>query len=277
MRVYEVVATKSLAPTIKQLEVLAPLVARQAKPGQFVIVRLHERGERVPLTLQDWSPERGTVKLVVLDAGKTTAEMLRLKPGDKLQNLLGPLGNPSRIEKYGTAACVGGGVGIACILPLVKALKRAGNRVITIVGARTAELLIFEQELKQLSDELHVATDDGSKGHKGFVSEVLEKLLEGGKSIHVVFAVGPVLMMKAVADLTKRFGVKTVASLNPIMVDGTGMCGSCRVEVGGKTKFACVDGPEFDAHQVDFDLLLARNRRFLEEEALSLQKLRDQG
>jgi len=200
-----------------------------------------------------------------------------LKPGQEILNCVGPLGNPTEIKYYGTVACVGGGVGVACIYPVARALKQAGNRVLTLVGARTERLLIFEHELRQWSDELLVSTDDGSRGHRGFVHELLQKVLERGEKLDLVYAVGPVLMMKAVAEVTRPLGIKTIVSLNPIMVDGTGMCGSCRVEVGGQMRFACVDGPEFDAHQVDFDLLLARNRRYLDQEKIAMDTLVESG
>jgi ferredoxin--NADP+ reductase len=272
---FRILSKEFLCPTVARFEIEAPLIARKAQPGQFVILRIDERGERIPLTLNDWSPERGTITLVALEAGATTRRLNSLKAGDHLADVVGPLGRPAEIGRYGTVACVGGGVGIACIYPEVRAFKAAGNRVISIIGARTRELLIFEEEIRRFSDELHVTTDDGSYARKGFVSDVLRELLEKGRKIDLVVAVGPVPMMKAVAEVTRPYGVKTVVSLNPIMVDGTGMCGCCRVEVGGKTRFACVDGPEFDAHQVDFDLLAARNRRYLEEERIALERLKE--
>lgn len=269
---YRIVKKTDLAPNIKQFEIYAPLIAKKAKPGQFVMIRLEEKGERIPLTIVDTSPEKGTIKIASLEAGKTTKKLNSMKEGDCLANVAGPLGIPAEIAHYGKVACVGGGVGIACIYPEVKAFKMVGNYVVSILGARTKEGLILKKEIAEFSDELHVATDDGSEGFHGFVHLLLKKLIEEGKRFDLVVAVGPVLMMKAVAETTKPYGIKTIVSLNPIMVDGTGMCGCCRVEVGGKTKFACVDGPEFDAHQVDFDLLIARNRRFLEEERLALKR-----
>ena len=269
---YKIVAKKDLAPTVKRFDILAPLVAKKAKPGQFVVVRIDERGERIPLTIVDRSPDEGTITAVVLEAGKTTKRLNSLNEGDYLLNCIGPLGNPAEIKKYGTVVCIGGGVGIACICPEIRALKEAGNEIISIIGARTRELLIFEKEMEETSDEFYVTTDDGSKGHHGFVSDVLKKLIDERRHIDLVIAVGPVIMMKVIADMTRPHGIKTVVSLNPIMVDGTGMCGSCRVEVGGETKFTCVDGPEFDAHLVDFDLLIARNKRYLGEERLALER-----
>ncbi|MEM2289856.1 MAG: sulfide/dihydroorotate dehydrogenase-like FAD/NAD-binding protein [Candidatus Hadarchaeales archaeon] len=270
---YKILSAEPLAPQIVKLEIEAPHIARKAKPGHFLIVRLTEKGERVPLTIVDANPQRGSVTIVVLEAGKTTKLMQNLKPGQEILNCVGPLGNPTEIKYYGTVACVGGGVGVACIYPVARALKQAGNRVLTLIGARTERLLIFEHELRQWSDELLVSTDDGSRGHRGFVHELLQKVLERGEKLDLVYAVGPVLMMKAVAEVTRPLGIKTIVSLNPIMVDGTGMCGSCRVEVGGQMRFACVDGPEFDAHQVDFDLLLARNRRYLDQEKMAMDTL----
>ncbi|MEW6221867.1 MAG: sulfide/dihydroorotate dehydrogenase-like FAD/NAD-binding protein [Candidatus Hadarchaeota archaeon] len=269
---YEITSKMDLAPNIKQLKIMAPQVARKARPGQFVVLRMHEQGERIPLTIQDWSPEDGTVSVVVLGIGKTTKQLNALKKGDHLSNFIGPLGKPTDIEKYGAVVCVGGGVGIASIYPIARSMKKAGNNVVSIIGAKTAELLIFEEEIKGFSDELHIATDDGSKGQRGFVSDVLKKLIDDGRHIDRVIAVGPTLMMKAVAEVTRPKGIKTIVSLNPIMVDGTGMCGSCRVEVGGKTRFACVDGPEFDAHLVNFDQLNLRNLRYLADEKHSLER-----
>ena len=277
MPMYKIVSKKDLAPNIKMFKIYAPRVAAKAMPGQFVILRLHEKGERIPLTITDWSKEEGTVTVVVLEAGKTTKQLALMKEGDYILNFVGPLGRPAEIKHYGTVAFVGGGVGIALLYPEVRAFREAGNKIITIIGARTKELLIFEDELAKLSDEFYVATDDGSKGHHGFVSDILKKLLEEGKHIDLVVAVGPVIMMKVISNLTKPYGVKTIVSLNPIMVDGTGMCGSCRVTVGGETKFVCVDGPEFDGHLVDFDNLIARNRRYLEEEKIALERFLSHG
>jgi ferredoxin--NADP+ reductase len=271
MEGYKILVAKELAPAIKLFEVSAPLIAKKAKPGQFVVLRIDEKGERIPLTITDFDAKRGTITIVVLEAGKTTKKLLTLKEGDYLLNFIGPLGNPAEIENYGTVVCIGGGVGIACILPEVRAFKKAGNKVMSIIGARTKDLLIFEEEIKEHSDEFYITTDDGSKGHHGFVSDVLQRLI-GEKQIDLVVAVGPVIMMKVIAQVTRPLQIKTIASLNPIMVDGTGMCGSCRVTVGGETKFVCVDGPEFDAHLVDFDQLMARNARYLEEERLALKE-----
>lgn len=273
----EIITAKDLAPTIKLFEISAPLIAKKAEPGQFIILRIDEKGERIPLTITDFNANKGTVTVVVLEAGKTTKKLLTMKEGDYLLNCVGPLGNPAEIKNYGTVVCIGGGVGIALIYPEVRAFKEAGNKVISIVGARTRDLLMFEEEIKRKSDEFYITTDDGSKGHHGFVSDVLQQLIEENRKIDLVVAVGPVIMMKVVANVTRLRGIKTIVSLNPIMVDGTGMCGSCRVTVGGETKFVCVDGPEFDAHLVDFDLLMARNERYLEQEKLVLEKYEGEG
>lgn len=268
---YEIVEKKDLSDTVTLMKIKAPLVAQKALPGQFIILRIDEQGERIPLTIADSDSSDGSVTIIFLKVGKTTKELGSLKVGDSLQNFAGPLGMPSEIKKYGTVVCVGGGVGIAPLFPIVKALKQATNRVITILGAKTENLLLLEKEIQGFSDEFYIATDDGSKGHKGFVSEVLQKVIDKHK-IDMVMAIGPIIMMKVVSDLTKRYTIKTLVSLNPIMIDGTGMCGGCRVSVDGKTKFACVDGPEFDGHKVDFNNLMIRNRRFIhsEEEACRL-------
>ena len=248
------------------MEIKAPLVAKKAKAGQFIILRIDEKGERIPLTIADYDRKKGTVTVIFMEVGKTTKQLGTMNIGDKLLNFAGPLGVASEIEKYGTVVCIGGGVGIAPLYPIVRELKKAGNFVISILGARNEKLLMLEKEIDEFSDELHICTDDGSKGRKGFVSDVLQDLINKGRKINIVWAIGPVIMMKVVANLTKKYEIKTIVSLNPIMVDGTGMCGGCRVIIGGKIKFACVDGPEFDGHKVDFDNLMLRNRRFLKEE-----------
>jgi ferredoxin--NADP+ reductase len=263
---YEILEKKILSETVKLMKVKAPLVAKKAIAGQFIILRIDEKGERIPLTIADYDRKEGTVTVIFMEVGKTTKQLGTLEVGDSLLNFVGPLGQPSEIEKYGTVVMIGGGVGIAPLYPIVRELKNAGNYVISILGARNKELLMLENEIEEYSDELHICTDDGSKGHKGFVSDVLQKLIDNGKKIDIVWAIGPVIMMKVVANLTKKYDLKTIVSLNPIMVDGTGMCGGCRVSIGGETKFACVDGPEFDGHLVDFDNLMLRNRRFVCEE-----------
>lgn len=266
---YEIVDTKDLSPSVKLFEVSAPLIAEKAQPGQFVILRVDETGERFPLTIADFDREKGTITVIFMVVGASTMKLDELKKGDKILNLAGPLGMPSEIENYGTVVCVGGGVGIAPIYPIARALREAGNHVISIIGARCADLLILEEEMQSVSDELYIATDDGSKGHKGFVSDILQKLIDEERKIDRVVTIGPLIMMKVVAGVTKPYGLKTVASLNPIMIDGTGMCGGCRVIVGGETKFACVDGPEFDAHQIDFANIMNRNARFMDEEKVA--------
>jgi len=263
---YEILEKEVLSETVKLMKIKAPLVAKKAQAGQFIILRIDEKGERIPLTIADYDRKAGTITVIFMEVGKTTKQLGTMKVGDKLLNFAGPLGVASEIEKYGTVVCIGGGVGIAPLYPIIRALKKAGNEVISILGARNEKLLMLEKEIEEFSDELHICTDDGSKGHKGFVSDVLQKLIDECKDIKIVWAAGPVIMMKVVANLTKKYNLKTMVSLNPIMVDGTGMCGGCRVTVDGKIKFACVDGPEFDGHKVDFDNLMLRNRRFLKEE-----------
>lgn len=260
-----------LAPQIKSFEIRAPLVAKKVLPGQFVVIRTHEEGERIPLTVAKADKQRGTITLIVQEVGKTTKYLGLMKEGDEILDVIGPLGRSTHIDRFGTVACVGGGIGIAPIYPITRAMKERGNRVISIIGARTEGLLILENEMREVSHKLYITTDDGSYGRKGFVTDELKRLLEEGERIDRVMAIGPVVMMKAVADVTRSYNIKTIVSLNPIMVDGTGMCGACRVEVGGETKFTCVDGPEFNGHQVNFDLLLARQRTYLEQEKESLE------
>ncbi len=263
---YEILEKKVMSEIVKLMEIKAPLVAKKAKAGQFIILRIDERGERIPLTIADYDRKKGTITVIFMEVGKTTKQLGTMNVGDKLLNFAGPLGVASEIENYGTVVCIGGGVGIAPLYPIVRELKKAGNYVISILGARNEKLLMLEKEIEEYSDELHICTDDGSKGTKGFVSNVLQQLIDDGKKIKIVWAIGPVIMMKVVADLTRKYNLKTIVSLNPIMVDGTGMCGGCRVSVSGETKFACVDGPEFDGHLVDFNNLMLRNRRFTHEE-----------
>jgi len=261
-----------IAPQIKRFVIEAPRIARKHQAGQFVILRLHETGERIPLTIESSNAERGTISIVVQAVGKTTNQLNALETGDGILDVVGPLGKPSVIKNFGTVVIVGGGVGTALAYPTTVALKRAGNRIVTILGGRNRDLVILENEMKQVSDELYVTTDDGSYGEKGLVTDKLRELIAQGMKIDEVLAVGPVPMMKAVADLTKGPGIHTVVSLNPIMIDGTGMCGGCRVIVGGKSKFACVDGPEFEAHEVDFSVLMQRNRMYRDAEKESLER-----
>ncbi|MFC1556781.1 sulfide/dihydroorotate dehydrogenase-like FAD/NAD-binding protein [candidate division KSB1 bacterium] len=250
--------TRFLAENVKLFKIEAPDIAKARKAGQFVIVRLVKNGERIPLTIADSNTEDGTITLVVQEVGKTTAIMNTFEKGDTIIDVVGPLGTPTHIDKFGTAVCVGGGIGVAVVMPIAKALKEAGNTVISIIGAREKDLVILEDDIKALSDEVIVTTDNGSYGEKGFVTQPLQRMLDEGRKIDIAFAIGPMIMMKNVAKVTEPYSITTFVSLNPVMVDGTGMCGGCRVSVGGKTKFACVDGPEFDGHEVDFDELLAR-------------------
>src|SRR5659263_75720 len=247
----------------------APAVAAACQPGQFIVLRIHEEGERIPLTIADFDREAGTITIVVQAVGKSTRHLQRLGKGDSLANFIGPLGLPSEIEKVGTVICAGGGVGVAPVYPIARALKEAGNKVISIVAARNESLLLWEDKMREVSDELIVTTDDGSCGRHCLVTEPLKELCEAG-GIDLIYAIGPGIMMKFCCKTTEEYGVKTIVSLNSIMVDGTGMCGACRVSVGGETKFVCVDGPEFDGHQVDFDLLMSRQRQYLKQEKESL-------
>ncbi|MEM0009709.1 MULTISPECIES: sulfide/dihydroorotate dehydrogenase-like FAD/NAD-binding protein [Thermofilum] len=271
-RLNEIVEKKELAPRIKEIKVYNPRIAAKARAGQFVIVKVGEEGERIPLTIADWDREKGLITIVFQEVGVSTYKLGRLGVGDVITDVVGPLGNPSEIEKFGTVVCVGGGVGIAAIYPMAKELKKAGNRVISIIGARNKDLLIYEEEMRRVSDELRITTDDGSKGRKGFVSDELRDLLNSGLKVDRVIAVGPAIMMKTCADVTRPFNVKTIVSLNSLMLCGMGMCGACRVEVGGKTRFVCVDGPDFDAHQVNFDVLIKRLNAYKAEEQLALKR-----
>ena len=261
----KILSKELIAPQVYEMVVDAPLVAHKCKPGQFVILKANEEGERIPLTMAETDPEKGTITIIYMVVGKSTALFKTLKVGDGYQDVIGPLGRATHIEKVGTVVCVGGGTGIAVLHPITRAMKKAGNHVISILGARTKDLLIMEDYMKNASHEQIICTDDGSYGRKGFVTDALKDVLEKGK-IDQVVAIGPVPMMKFVSKLTAEYKVPTLVSLNPIMVDGTGMCGGCRVSVGGKTKFACVDGPEFDGHQVDYDELMMRLQAYCEEE-----------
>jgi len=246
-------------------EIEAPLIARKAKPGQFVILKANENGERIPLTMAETNPEQGTITIVYMVVGKSTALFRDLQAGDAYQDVIGPLGRPTHIETVGNVLCVGGGTGVAVLHPITRACKEAGNHVTCIVGARTRDLLILEDKMRSASDELLICTDDGSYGHHGFVTDVVKTLLAKTR-FHQAVAIGPVPMMKAVCAITKDYSVPTMVSLNPIMIDGTGMCGGCRVSVGGENKFACVDGPEFDGHKVNFDELQTRLRAYCDDE-----------
>lgn len=257
-------------PDVFYYRIDAPLISRKAKPGQFVIIRLHEKGERIPLSLADINPEDGTISLIVMAVGKTTTEMSTFNANDEILDLCGPLGQPTHIEKYGRAILVGGGFGVAPLYPIARSLKDAGNEVIVIMGARSKDLLIYENEMQQACDKVLITTDDGSKGIKGVVTTALKQELEQNGA-NMVMAVGPAIMMKYVSETTKSFGIKTFVSLNSIMIDGTGMCGGCRVSIGGKTRFACTDGPDFDGHLVDWDILINRQKTYLNEEKESFE------
>lgn len=268
---FKILEKEVLGPNVKKIIVEAPHVTRKALPGQFVIIRVNETGERIPLTIAYADKEKGHLMIIFQEVGKTTKLLGTLEVGDEIADVVGPLGRPSEIEKFGTVACLGGGIGTAILMPLIRALREKGNYVITILGFRTKDLIILEKELKEMSDEFYITTDDGSYGMKGFVTDKLKELLESGRKIDRVFSIGPVPMMKVTCDVTRPYGIKTIVSLNPIMVDGTGMCGACRVEVGGETKFVCVDGPDFDGHQVNFDLLMKRLRAYVDKEKISLE------
>ena len=273
---YKILLKQDLVPNIHLFKVTAPNVARKAQPGQFVVIRIDEKGERIPLTIADWDEEEGSVTIVFMEVGTTTHQLALLGDGDFIANFVGPLGLPTHIDKFGTVVCVAGGFAVATIMPIARAMRKEGNRVISIMGARNKSLIFWEEELHRVSDQLIVTTDDGSYARKGVVTEPLKELLETGERVDRVIAIGPSIMMKFCAKTTEPFGVKTIVSLNPIMVDGTGMCGCCRVSVGGETKFTCVDGPDFDGHQVDWDLLFARQRIYLDEEKRSFEQWQSQ-
>jgi NAD(P)H-flavin reductase len=269
---YQILHKEKLGPDIWLYRIKAPDVARYRKPGQFVIVRISENGERIPITIADVDNEEGSVTLIVQAVGKTTLEMTRLHPGDTVPTVTGPLGKPTHIEKVGRVLCVGGGIGIAPLYPVARGMREAGNHVTSIIGARSADLLILEDRMRDASHEMIITTDDGTKGCRGFVTDSIRNLIDMGDSFDLCVAMGPPIMMKCVCDLTREYGIPTIVSLNPIMVDGTGMCGCCRVTVGGTVKFACVDGPEFDGHQVDFDELMTRLSTYRTQERESLER-----
>ncbi|MBG0786672.1 MAG: sulfide/dihydroorotate dehydrogenase-like FAD/NAD-binding protein, partial [Anaerolineaceae bacterium] len=272
MASHTILDAQFIAQDIKKFVIQAPVIAEKRHPGQFVIIRLSEEGERVPLTIVDSDPEKGSITLIVQGVGKSTRELNELEAGDQIRDLVGPLGNASEIEHFGHVVVVGGGLGTAVSYPQAKALKKAGNKVTAIIGARTKELVILEDELRQIADDVRVCTDDGTYGTKGFVTNLLQALIDEGNPVDFVLAVGPLPMMRAVTELTRPYHIKTVVSLNSIMVDGTGMCGGCRVVVGDEVKFACVDGPEFDAHLVDFATLMNRNRAYFHDEKCALEE-----
>ena len=271
---FKIVKKEVLSAMIKSFEIEAKDIAKNIKPGQFIVIRIDEKGERFPLTVAGMNLEKGTIKIIFQEVGKSTIYLGTLKEGDYIRDIVGPLGQPTEIKTFGTVVAIAGGVGTAELLPVISALLKAGNKVITIVGARNKSLLLMQEELKANSSELLIATDDGSYGIKGFVTTVLADVVKKEK-VNVVYAIGPVPMMKAVSNMTNEYNLKTLVSLNPIMVDGTGMCGACRVSVNKQIKFACVDGPEFDGHKVDWDELTNRLRAFKENEKLALEKYKD--
>ena len=272
----EVLENEVLAEKVNRYRIFSPEIATRRNAGQFVIIRIDEDGERIPLTIADADPKRGSLTLVVQSVGKTTERMTLLSPGERLLDVVGPLGSPTHVERFGTVVVIGGGIGIAPAHPIAEALKDAGNHVVSVLGARTRGLLIMEEEMRRASDEVLICTDDGSYGKHGLVTDVLGELVESRGKPDLVVAIGPVIMMKFVCILTRRLGIPTVVSLNPIMIDGTGMCGGCRVSVGGETKFACVDGPEFDGHLVDFDELTQRQAFYREQERESYERFQQE-
>jgi ferredoxin--NADP+ reductase len=273
---FKILQAQFIAPGIKRFIIDAPRIARKHKPGQFVIVRLYEEGERIPLTIEKSDPAHGTINMVVQSIGKTTHLLNALEAGDSILDVVGPLGKPSEIEKFGTVVIMGGGVGTAMAYPTAAALKRAGNRVLTIIGGRSKDLVILESEMRAVSDAVMVTTDDGSYADKGLVTDKLKQLIANGTPIDLVLAVGPIPMMKAVSEVTLKANIRTIVSLNPIMIDGTGMCGGCRVLIDGKSEFACVDGPEFEAHRVDFAVLVQRNAMYRAAEKQSLEEFQSE-
>ena len=272
---FKIIEKNELAARVFRYVVKVPDIARKAKPGQFIILRIHDGGERIPITIADMNPVEGTLTLYVQVVGKTTYQMSLLKAGEGLMDVVGPLGMPSAIEPVGTVVGIGGGFGIAALYPILRAHHQAGNRTISIIGGRSKDLLILRDEISHVSDSALIATDDGSLGTKGFVTDVLRSLLASGEKIDLVIAIGPLIMMQAVSERTRPSGIRTMVSMNPIMMDGTGMCGACRVNVGGEMKFACIDGPEFDGHQVNFEEVLNRLKMYLPEEKLAMDRYRE--
>jgi len=273
---FKIVEKQDLAPQIKLFRIQAPLISSKFQPGQFAVIRLNEKGERIPLTIAESNPKEGTITIVVQEVGKTTLKLARMKEGEIIEDVLGPLGVPSPIKKIGTVICVGGGVGVAPLYPEAKRYKEVGNKVISLIGARSKDLFFFMDEMKAVSDEIHYSTDDGSFGHHGFVTDLIKQILESVVGVNEAVVIGPLPMMKAASEITKRYNLKTRVSLNSIMVDATGMCGCCRVTVGNEVKFTCVDGPGFDGHLVDFDELMLRQKRFEKEEKIALKNWESQ-
>ena len=273
---FKILKKENLAPQLIFMRVEAPLIARKAEPGQFIVIRVNEKGERIPLTIADFNREEGTISIVFQKIGKTTNFLGTKREGEYISDILGPLGNPTEIENFGTTIAIGGGVGIAPVYPLSRKLKTKGNNVISIIGYRSKDFVFWEEKMKSVSDTLYIATNDGSYGEKGFVTNVLKKLIDKGTKIDHIFAIGPAIMMKAVADLTREYKIPTTVSLNSLMVCGMGMCGACRVTVGGETKFTCADGPDFDAHLVNFEELMQRLNTYKEEEKISFEKWKEE-
>ena len=273
---FRIIEARFLAPDVKFFRIEAPLIARKRKAGQFVILRVHSEGERIPLTIADSDTAAGTISLVVQGVGKTTRLLNTKEAGDRLSDVVGPLGMPSHVEKFGTVVVIGGGLGTAIAYPTARAFREAGNHVIAIIGGRSRQFVILEDEVRAIANEVRITTDDGSYAKKGFVTDELKGLIADGRQLDLVLAIGPIPMMRAVAEVTRPHGIRTVVSLNPIMVDGTGMCGGCRVIVDGKAKFACVDGPEFDAHQVDFQILTQRNAMYRDTERRALERFQQE-
>lgn len=269
---YRILENHPLSDKVFRMKIEAPLVAKKHRAGQFVVVRVNETGERIPLTVVEKDSAQGWITLMVQKVGKSTSLLGAQPAGSSLLDVVGPLGTPTHVEKFGTAVCLGGGIGLAALYPIAEALKNAGNNIVSVIGAQTASLLVLEKEMASLSDRITITTDDGSRGEKGFVTGPFKNILDSGEKVDLVVAVGPLPMMKAVAEMTRAPGIKTIVSLNTIMIDGTGMCGGCRVGVSGQSQFTCVDGPEFDAHQVDFDNLSKRLRAYCEQEACALDR-----
>jgi len=273
---FKIVEKQDLAPQIKLFRIQAPLISSKFQPGQFAVIRLNEKGERIPLTIAESNPKEGTITIVVQEVGKTTLKLARMKEGEIIEDVLGPLGVPSPIKKIGTVICVGGGVGVAPLYPEAKRYKEVGNKVISLIGARSRNLFFFMDKMEAVSDEIRYSTDDGSFGHHGFVTDLIKQILESMVGVNEAVVIGPLPMMKAASEITKRYNLKTRVSLNSIMVDATGMCGCCRVTVGNEVKFTCVDGPGFDGHLVDFDELMLRQKRFEKEEKIALKNWESQ-
>ena len=272
---YKILEKEKIGPNLNKFVIEAPLVTRNYQPGQFVVLKVDEVGERIPITVAEADKEKGTITIFVQEVGKTTYKLGSLKQGDFISDIVGPLGHPAKVEKVGTVVTIGGGVGTAIVYPETKAFKEAGNYVISIIGFRNKEHVILEEEMREASDELYVLTDDGSYGKKGFTTNELQELENAGRKMDLVIAIGPAIMMKKISEMTKDYNVKTIVSLNSTMMDATGMCGGCRVEVGGETKFACVDGPEFDGHKVNFDLLMKRLSTYEKEEKTALDRYKE--